>query len=114
MTDSIVLLSRAITFFLHCFRRNGLRSVPTFLVNIMTQWGTILIYYELPDWVVDASDSLVENENDPDNVKALKVGVSGRDVLVCGFLVAPRIHAHSPEVSHLVSIVIYVAFLDGR
>ena len=40
---------------------------------MMTQWGSILIYMELPDWVVDGSTCLVEESDDPDNVKALKV-----------------------------------------
>lgn len=40
---------------------------------MMTQWGSILIYYELPTWVTDNSTSLVETEADPDDVKALKV-----------------------------------------
>ena len=50
---------------------NGLRSVPTFIVNVLTQWGNILIYFEMPKWV-HSFDMTVE-ESDPDDVKALKV-----------------------------------------
>jgi hypothetical protein len=39
----------------------------------MTQWGTILIYFRMPDWVKDLDESLVEKKEDPDNIKAFKV-----------------------------------------
>ena len=53
--------------------QHGLRDVPTFIVNAITQWGNILIYFELPKWVQDW-DSILEDDDDPDEVKALKVG----------------------------------------
>jgi len=59
--------------------KNGLRSVPTFMINMMTQWGSILIYLELPDWVVDTANCLVENDDDPDPIKALKRFLAGND-----------------------------------
>jgi hypothetical protein len=51
--------------------QQGLRSIPTFTVNVLTQWGNILIYFEMPAWV--RSFNHVEEESDPDDVKALKV-----------------------------------------
>jgi hypothetical protein len=38
----------------------------------MTQWANISIYFELPEWLKDW-DNIVEDEDDPDDVKALKV-----------------------------------------
>lgn len=58
---------------------HGLRKTPTFIINMMTQWGSILIYMELPDWVVDRSTCLVEQTGDADNVKALKRFLAGDD-----------------------------------
>jgi hypothetical protein len=43
------------------------------MVNMMTQWGSLLIYFEMPEWVKDFNARLVENEDDPDDAKALKV-----------------------------------------
>jgi hypothetical protein len=53
--------------------RNGLRSFPTFFINILTMYGNILVYFQLPDWVKDWNDSLVEKDDDPSDVIALKV-----------------------------------------
>ncbi len=39
---------------------------------MMTQYANILIYFEMPSWVKDW-DNIVEEEDDPDDVKALKV-----------------------------------------
>lgn len=52
--------------------RNGLRDKPSCVVNLMTQWANISIYFELPEWLKDW-DNIVEDEDDPDDVKALKV-----------------------------------------
>lgn len=52
--------------------QNGLRDKPTFVVNAMVQWGNIVLYFEMPEWVRDW-DSIMEKDNDPDDVKALKV-----------------------------------------
>lgn len=51
---------------------HGLRDLPTFTINVMTQWGNILIYFEMPEWVTNFED-LDEKESDPDDVKAAKV-----------------------------------------
>lgn len=40
---------------------------------MMSQWANILIYFEMPSWIKDW-DSVVEEEDDLDDVKALKVG----------------------------------------
>jgi hypothetical protein len=50
---------------------NGLRSVPTFIVNVLTQWGNIFIYFEMSKWV--HGFEMIVHESDPDEVKALKV-----------------------------------------
>ena len=39
----------------------------------MTQWGAILVYFGMPSWVKDCNESLVEEESDAEDVKALKV-----------------------------------------
>ena len=59
-----------------CCYRHGLRKVPTLMLNLMTQWGSILIYYEMPSWVKDLTTSLAEQPDDSDNDKALKVSNS--------------------------------------
>jgi hypothetical protein len=46
--------------------------MPSFVVNILTQWANILIYFQMPEWV-QAWDNIVEHDDDPDDVKALKV-----------------------------------------
>lgn len=51
--------------------QQGLRDRPTFTLNILTQWGNILIYFEMPAWVRNFHTP--EDENDADDVKALKV-----------------------------------------
>ena len=43
------------------------------MLNLWTQWGSILIYFEMPSWVKDFNASLVEEETDAEDVKALKV-----------------------------------------
>jgi hypothetical protein len=52
------------------FIQQGLRDSPSFTVNILTQWGNIFIYFAVPVEIFDAP----ENETDPDDVKAAKVG----------------------------------------
>ena len=63
-------------------------------MNIMTQWGTLLIYFRMPDWVKDLDESIVEKTEDPDDIKAFKVrtlyriiGMNGESILY------PQIHA---------------------
>lgn len=57
---------------------NGLRDMPTWIVNCMTQWGNILVYLGLPEWVKDW-DNIEEHEDDPDDVKATKRFFNGTD-----------------------------------
>jgi hypothetical protein len=54
------------------FVQHGLRDAPIFLVNISTQWGNILLYFSLPEWLKDW-DCLEENDHDSKEMKALKV-----------------------------------------
>jgi hypothetical protein len=54
----------------------GMRNVPTLVVNTLTQWGHILVYFEMPEWVQDWNN-IVEDECDPDDVKALKRFLNG-------------------------------------
>ena len=63
--------------------RNGLRDVPTFMLNLTTQWGTILVYFQMPKWVVNFGESLVEAEDDHDSVRALKVSSNCAVTRVC-------------------------------
>jgi hypothetical protein len=50
--------------------------VPTLVVNTLTQWGHILVYFERPEWVQDWN-SIEEDGCDPDDVKALKRFLNG-------------------------------------
>lgn len=52
----------------------GLRDVPTLLVNIVTQWGNILIYFQLPSWIKDL-DIISEDPGDAEDVAAFKVRI---------------------------------------
>lgn len=52
--------------------KQGLRNRPTFVVNIMVQWANILMYFELPEWFTDF-ENVVENDDDSNDVKAIKV-----------------------------------------
>lgn len=54
---------------------NGLRDVPTFMINMVAQWGNLVLYYEMPSWF-ESWDALDENDSDPVDVKALKVSNS--------------------------------------
>jgi hypothetical protein len=49
--------------------------MPSFVVNVMTQWANILIYFQMPEWV-NGWDNIFEDDDDPDEVKALKVSHS--------------------------------------
>lgn len=60
------------------FFRNGLRNCATCLVNVTAAWGNIVVYFELPPWLTDL-DNVVESDDDPDDVKALKRFVNGDD-----------------------------------
>ena len=54
------------------FVQHGLRATPTFVVNLLTQWGNILLYFSLPEWLKDW-DSVKGNDQDSKDIKALKV-----------------------------------------
>ncbi|KAL3903070.1 MAG: hypothetical protein SGILL_010588, partial [Bacillariaceae sp.] len=56
---------------------NGLRDFPTFFLNILTSYGNILVYFKLPDWVRDWDESLIEQDDDPSDVVALKRFLKG-------------------------------------
>lgn len=58
--------------------RGGLRARPMVVVNLMIAWANIVMYFELPDWFEDF-DKIVENEDDADEVKALKRFLLGDD-----------------------------------
>lgn len=48
------------------------------LVNIMASWANVLIYFDLPGWF-QHWDKVVENDDDPDDVKAFKRFILGDD-----------------------------------
>lgn len=58
---------------------HGIRDRPTFIINAMTQWVNILIYFELPDWIQGWDTEFVEQDGDPENVIALKRFLNGSD-----------------------------------
>ena len=57
---------------------HGLRSVPTLIINVMTLWGHILVYFEFPAWFEDWN-SIVEEDSDADDAKAVKRFLKGDD-----------------------------------
>ena len=57
--------------------KQGLRNVPTMVVNTITQWGHILVYFEMPEWVNAGFDNIVEEKSDEEDVKALKRFLNG-------------------------------------
>jgi hypothetical protein len=72
---------------------------------MMTQWGSILIYFELPEWVADTGASLVEEDYDSNSVKALKVGIfPWGDPCSCSCLVPFVIHYTHTVSTPLVSV----------
>ena len=58
--------------------KNGLRDKPTFMVNAIVQWANICLYFELPDWFTDFDD-IVEHDDDPPDIKAIKLFLLGDD-----------------------------------
>ena len=58
--------------------KEGLRGKPTFVVNALVQWANICLYFQLPDWFTDF-DEIVENDDDPPDVKAIKRFLVGDD-----------------------------------
>jgi hypothetical protein len=68
----------------------GLRSVPTLVVNLLTPWANVLIYLEMPSWVTRLSD-LEVNADDEQDVKAFKVNATETVSVVHG-CARPRSH----------------------
>jgi hypothetical protein len=60
----------------------GLRDVPTFIVNVLTQWGNICIYFKMPQWC--DGWNFQESENDGVEDKAVKVGALSPSRLLYG------------------------------
>ena len=58
--------------------KHGLRDKPTLIVNALVQWANVCLYFQLPDWFTDF-DEIVENDDDPADVKATKRFLSGDD-----------------------------------
>ena len=58
--------------FINSNLRAGLRSKPTFILNVMAPMANIIIYFEMPSWV-KSFDDVKENDEDPEDVKAFKV-----------------------------------------
>ena len=52
--------------------QQGLRDAPTFILNVLTQWGNLILYFEMPEWVEDW-DGSPELVSDKEDVKAFKV-----------------------------------------
>lgn len=57
---------------------NGLRDRPTFIINALTPWGNICMYFEMPSWIT-SWDHFEEKEDDPEDVIALKRFLNGDD-----------------------------------
>jgi len=53
----------------------GLRDTPTLIANMMMPHGNMTTYLKLPDWVDDWNNIPEEKEDDPIEVKALKVSL---------------------------------------
>ena len=53
--------------------QKGLRDRPMLVLNGLTHFANLLVYFELPEWVT-SWDNIVEQENDPPETVALKVG----------------------------------------
>jgi hypothetical protein len=64
------------------------------MINIWTQWGSLLIYFEMPSWVKDFDASLVEEETDAEDVKALKVRFVCISPSIHTFVDTPRLASH--------------------
>lgn len=77
--------------------KSGLRDVPTFIINLVTRWGNILLYYEMSEWVNDWD--IKEEENDADDIKTLKVGGNIRLRLkISYFIIRTHIYLYRTEI----------------
>ena len=60
--------------------QQGLRKVPTMVGNVHTQWGNVLLYFEMPSWVKNWEDATFEeHERDSLQTKGLKRFLRGSD-----------------------------------
>ena len=58
--------------------QNGLRDVPTFIVNLMLPGANLVVYFQMPSWIKKFED-IVEEEDDAEDTKAFKRFLKGTD-----------------------------------
>ncbi len=57
---------------------NGLRDVPTFIVNLMLPGANLVVYFQMPSWIKKFED-IVEEDGDAEDTKAFKRFLRGTD-----------------------------------
>ena len=57
---------------------NGLRDVPTFIVNLMLPGANLVVYFQMPSWIKKFED-IVEEDDDAEDTKAFKRFLRGTD-----------------------------------
>jgi len=58
--------------------QNGLRDVPTFIVNLMLPGANLVVYFQMPGWIKRFED-IVEEADDAEDTKAFKRFLRGTD-----------------------------------
>ena len=58
--------------------QNGLRDVPTFIVNLMLPGANLVVYFQMPTWI-KKFEEIVEEEDDAEDTKAFKRFLRGTD-----------------------------------
>ena len=58
--------------------QNGLRDVPTFIVNLMLPGANLVVYFQMPSWIRKFGD-VVEEKDDAEDTKAFKRFLRGTD-----------------------------------
>ena len=58
--------------------QNGLRDVPTFIVNLMLPGANLVVYFQMPSWIKKFED-IVEEDDDTEDTKAFKRFLRGTD-----------------------------------
>ena len=58
--------------------QNGLRDVPTFIVNLMLPGTNLVVYFQMPSWIKKFED-VVEEDDDAEDTKAFKRFLRGTD-----------------------------------
>ena len=58
--------------------QNGLRDVPTFIVNLMLPGANLVVYFQMPSWIKKFED-IVEEDDDAEDTKAFKRFLRGTD-----------------------------------